>query len=1007
MNNITTNETFTPGLHNLKHVIINLPPTVAKSGDYVKWTPKIDSLGYFFSARESAKNNSLEHFNACKVERNDKLIKPETFFRNLDLEISGIIWRDGWYRNENFDKCYLLSFDIDNGTPTLNEALSALMIAKGMLWTSKSHQKPKCEHAPCDRYHAFLNLDRPITSLREYKLAVAAFMMVLCPTVDEAMPNGTFKMRGGPADAIVQPLGGNDYNVICVDKLIKFAEDNIPEFVTAKNEIYDNYTENGKRNVLQIFSGSIGEHKPDGNLKRVLKKFYAEKCTLEDTYRNIFKLMLYAFSVTLNSQKVKATILDMEELKPFYTRHRGQLTGIDEALNKAKNSYLTNSIEKLGVGLKSSLQPLNELVTLKSDELQPIPEFVRAYLNKHIDINGINWDSNMEATLRLIHGTIHGDNRKAIVAVPPGLAKSTSATAIVAAYAATDRRYLIVKPSVAACRQQLTDLIALGANKNDLSLLVGYDDKHEICDKPFRHGKNGPYHQCKDCDKNKDRDENGKYIPLIERCLIGQTYTNRAEQMMKNIIIMTHQRFSTLWTTNSIPPDVTIIIDEAMQSYDIMSLDKAKLNALGKLVQSVCDHKKYLDSNIRDNCIRDEFCFTRKDGNFINEDEKEKLIEIVKSGDYGKCDNPPDDVQDSIDMAKIAKAYLSAYYDKNENEQSSRYVFDNSSDIVKNEDNEKQNVVKIETYDVIKSRIYCDLPNRIIILDGSAIFSNTCWDGFTIYQIDIHKQILFDNVTLHAFNGNPTKNSVKAKFPQYADMIESFLDKNLKNETAELCIISNKQKEDALEQTKRFKNFISFCEDRKMKTINLYRGTVIGSNQARNSRLIAVLASMFNGVSETVLRTALRLNCGIEAEQIWNYQRIDGKNGVNVTRKVVRMNNGFEDESLNETFLRTYADEIIQYILRGRARNYTGETEDVFYFSIGEMINEEIRAYLPGVQFAGDSGMKKLREMTKEQIEGVSARELAEMFGYSSKNDATSNELIRYRDMIYLEKINA
>ena len=1026
MNNTITNETFKPGLHNLKHVIVDIPPNLTGDTGYKSWTNKIDSLGSGYSWRIAETNDSTnlfhkEYFNG----KSDKKLSQDFFFRNPKLEISGIIWENDWFLEANFKQCYFLSFDIDDGIPSLNDAITALNQTNGMLWTSKSHQKLNGEHTACDRYHVMLNFDKPILNLREYKFAMNAAMLVLCPTADKAMLNGSFKMRGGPENAILQPLGGNDYNVISVDKLIRFADD-IPGYIQIKNDIWDRYDNNGKKACIEYFSGAIGEHKPDGNLKRVLTKFYTEKCNLEDTYRNIFKLMLNAFRPTLNSGKVKATILDMEELKPYYSKHRGQLTGIDATLNTAKNSYLSNSIGKIVSG--KSLQPLNKLVVLKADELPAVPELVHAYKKKSVDINKINWDNNMEATLRLIHAIAHGDDRKAIVAVPPGLAKSTSATAIVAAYAATDRRYLIVKPSVVACDNQRKDLIALGVNNNDLSMLVGYADKHEICTETFRHGKNGPYHHCKDCKKNQDRDENGNHRALIERCAIGQTYTNRAEQMMKNVIIMTHQRFSTLWIENGIPSDLTIIIDEAMQSYDIINLDKYKLNKLSKLVPAISEHIKYLDSNLRDNCIRDEFNATRDDERFISEDVRAKLIEIMKAGDeYGKCDNPPDDVQDTIDMGYTAKAYLSAFYDKPEHGEAKRYVFDNCSDIVrKNEDDENKDnatettnniddekIAKLKqltkdmrqkTYDVIKSRIYCDLPNRIIILDGSAIFSNTPWKGFTIYQIDIHKQILFDNVILHTFKGNPTITNVKSKFPQYADMIENDLKGR---QPVEICIISNKQKEDSLEQTKRYKEFIKAFEDKNIKVKNLYRGTVIGSNLARDSHMIMVLASMFNGISETVLRTALRMDCGIEADKIWDYQLIDGKNGANIKRKVPKMNYGFEDSDLNETFMRTYADEIIQYILRGRARNYKGESEDVFFFSTGNLINEEIRTYLPGVQFAGDSGMKKLRDMTKEQIEDVSARELAEMFGYASHpNNDIVNELIRYRDMVYLEKIN-
>jgi hypothetical protein len=313
-----------------------------------------------------------------------------------------------------------------------------------------------------------------------------------------------------------------------------------------------------------------------------------------------------------------------------------------------------------------------------------------------------------------------------------------------------------------------------------------------------------------------------------------------------------------------------------------------------------------------------------------------------------------------------------------------RYVFDNET-----------------SFDVIKARMYTDLPNRVIILDGSAKYSTTKWDGFTIYQVDAHSQILYDRITLHPFAGNPTKTNVRETFGEFADhIVECITSKPVK----EVCIISNKLQPEALEESERFNAFLSHFQSKGIEIVKLFRGTVIGSNLARSSDTLCIFSSIFDGIGPTALRTALRTGQSIAADRLWSYRTVSQKDGSTAVVKNPRLRDGFLDPELNETFLRLYANELIQYILRGRARNYADETEDVFFYSTGDLINEELRSQLPGVQFAGASGLEKLHSMTRDQLESISLRALAGLFGYQSPNEKTSRDLRRLRDLVYIDK---
>lgn len=82
---------------------------------------------------------------------------------------SPIIWRDGYRKASNFICAHYLGLDFENPEVSIDDIERSYCDTWHIIGTTKSHQKQKGDQEPCDRFRLVLRLERPITSLEEYK----------------------------------------------------------------------------------------------------------------------------------------------------------------------------------------------------------------------------------------------------------------------------------------------------------------------------------------------------------------------------------------------------------------------------------------------------------------------------------------------------------------------------------------------------------------------------------------------------------------------------------------------------------------------------------------------------------------------------------------------------------------------------------------------------------------------------------------------------------------------
>ena len=89
----------------------------------------------------------------------------------------------------------------------------------------------------------------------------------------------------------------------------------------------------------------------------------------------------------------------------------------------------------------------------------------------------------------------------------------------------------------------------------------------------------------------------------------------------------------------------------------------------------------------------------------------------------------------------------------------------------------------------IRSTVDLDLPNSIIVLDGSAAYSPIRWKGFTILRVKEHRQCVYPNVEVRAVPYNPTKKQLAKHIDLLKTDVSGFLNQN---PAAKIFVASNR-----------------------------------------------------------------------------------------------------------------------------------------------------------------------------------------------------------------------
>jgi hypothetical protein len=198
--------------------------------------------------------------------------------------------------------------------------------------------------------------------------------------------------------------------------------------------------------------------------------------------------------------------------------------------------------------------------------------------------------------------------------------------------------------------------------------------------------------------------------------------------------------------------------------------------------------------------------------------------------------------------------------------------------------------------------------------------------------------------------------------------------------------------------------YLSRSLDEKIKPDNdvvvLEKGSIIGSNEGCNTESVLIVVSVFTSLADYCLRTVLRTGLPLSKEDIWKLRDVKGTEATEAHKEQsVNMVKGFCNRFLDETFRRQYAQELIQMLMRSRARQYNGKGVNVFPYIPDDWVFMELKAMLPGIIIAGydGNGMDRLMKMSKERLADMTNAELMKIFGkYNlNQNETTKRELRR------------
>ncbi|MBT3375639.1 MAG: hypothetical protein HN976_31660 [Lentisphaerae bacterium] len=936
-----------PGLAQLVSLLTPTTPkemrgSMARSkGDHVKY------FGHFVIGRGDP---SRAHKGHCPEERH--------LLQDHKAMFSGIVWRDGYRNTANFQSFQILMVDCDDGVPTIEEVLD-VCVGKvyGVLHTTRHHLLPKKNDPARERYRLWIPLDRPIEDLETYFRFVNTMHSLVFPRSDRAMMTAVFRCRGGVSDSKIRGFGGD--HCISVGKVLHAGKERGIDALSAKQQSHVlqclRPSSKDPRYRHDVDYSHVDAEKANGNYHQALDKVWRKTdWNTDDTYARMYGMMKEAFKLTLDFEIAKATLYSWQPFTDWLSRHENQEHCIDDSLLDARWDAANESLQHHA----ELLQPINPLVTLKAGDLPTIPDTMAEKMHMYCGRHEINDNRLLQATAKLVHHSlVRNDQRKLILSVPCGMGKSMTTTCAVAAYADQDNRFLIVKPTIDDCIAQRQELVDLGVSQADITVLMGFREDHchaGHADTEWRTMYDTAETPCKACEHR-------------GRCDFALTLLSNASQLAKPVVIASHNRFNRLWEFRQIHPDFTIIVDEALANSEQLNLTQEQFEAICDISEFLERHRHQVEA-IGDGVEEDTF--------ELSATSKRHILRFLEDGPDPEADCEADDTQTSNQGDRV-NSYLNFFSGGSE-----RYV------------------IKTERgFHWIKRHHRVDLPNRVIFLDGSAVYSQVEWEGFVINAVEEHREVSFDNLTVHAQAGNPTKKRLKKK-DEFAGFQETVLNYFSSSLGAVAFFALNK---DGKKKLPLVADLVRQGSDvLRPELVILERGKILGSNEANHCDVAVICTSIFTSVSDYALRTALAEGGPVGADRIWKYFR-RGK-------APLMKSDGFVDSGLNDTFRRHYANELYQYLMRIRLRTYKNENCHAFFFCSGYWLLRELDRMLPGFSVEGDGSptgaFRSLENMTLKELENLSVRDLQDLCGGSTSVRGTK-ELRRKRNFEWLSRIHS
>ncbi|MFZ2656613.1 MAG: DEAD/DEAH box helicase family protein [Victivallales bacterium] len=482
------------------------------------------------------------------------------------------------------------------------------------------------------------------------------------------------------------------------------------------------------------------------------------------------------------------------------------------------------------------------------------------------------------------------DNRKnAIMALPCGVGKSTSAIILASAKASPDYRIMIVTrkvEDVIAITSTLRILKAKaiewnGFNEQNCHLKIKYSE--------LKHRKDNPCVQCPTkCTASNKRLSQDKYdCPEYD------------------ILVTTHAHYRYSRISGKLSNFSLVIIDEAPSEFESYELNDKKMESLEKL---------YKDSPIYLELIR------------------KFLSDIDNMLSNGSCKDIPSNTSKRFMANKSGMfTYLNQKY---QNDEIGENQLDTGIEFL-NYFSDSTRICSFKIKDGDKRYKYCfskgnisiDVPVQHIILDGSALLSDVEWKGFNIYR-DSTISMNYPNTRIHVLRNNPSKQSLMK------DAVILKLQNKINEITAgksnpKILLMKNKEPDGKLkENIEILKSYMNGIGD----IVEMARGKHVGSNDGKDCDINIIAMSLFNNVEYYVLKAALASDKEIESDRIW-------KSGMAFEWPCLKKDGGFVDLEINKAYIRCSAYDLYQAIMRGIIRSDSNcHYEVVFLMSSMEVI---------------------------------------------------------------------
>lgn len=846
-----------------------------------------------------------------------ELSTVESIIRNNDMVFSPIVWEHGHRKEVNFQKASFVGLDFDDGVVSLSTAEALFADCDAYLYTTRSHGIPKGEEPACDRFRVFIGLSRPVNLLEWKRLHLAMFELM--PGLDMTCGDGARMFRAGVADSHVRAFCGT--KVLDVEKLLAYAKEKKLDAKAKKGQEF-----------LESFADVRDDGMADAYLARTVKQ-WVERIWPQwesenlSTYQRFWRTCLFAFdkATVAHGSTVAATLKTIPWIAEWLYRHPHQAKTFTQQIRKAGAAWVANTIYE---SQHEPLEPVNTVLTLSGSELPPVDSLHQKVIDTYRTANGYTGTLGGDYTHRLFRQAAESWQRS-ILASPCGAEKTSAARCYVAAHAHVRRRFLIVKRTREDCRTERAELQKIYSGP--IGLLTGWDAKqcntlrgtmvYRDADwRAFYAKKTSP---CRTCPHN-------------GLCDFGQTLLNHSEQINRPVCIATHKNLLTMLACGTVPALPTVIIDEALEWFETYTLTPKDHQQISRYLPATAaaQFNQYV-SDLKN---------LTADGS-VREDTKNTFTLL----DY---ENIVKELYADNSLPPTAFEAVWAWVSFMKNGVRARFV-------MKSSDNLKFIKPAVEV---------ADLPNRIIILDGSAEYSSVVWDGFTLYRLKEH-QHEYPNLILHVIPCNPTKVQLQKRMAEWMSAVDAIA---ARNPTAEVILCTNKDENVPVV----VRQFVEQVKAKHPHLILMYRGSITGSNAGCKAGGCIIAMSLFTDVSDYALRAALAHWEEIEPERIWTPQ---GK---------PKMHSGFDDPQVNAEYRRRYVDEAYQTLMRGVVRTNPDAEYHVVLAIDGLDMLVELEKLIPKfrVEVAGDSpearrlkGYVQLRDGGFASVKSYS--KLAELMG--------------------------